>query len=123
MLFRPGDLQRQARASPAQGRARLEDAGSHGEEDAARLRAAEENAHESEKWQTFKEDLKEVMPVLVLSPDSMKRDWVLGLVQETQRGSDGCVRSATVKTQKGKLRRAVIHLVALPDPGLSMEGI
>ena len=70
---------------------------------------------EREKWRTPRDNLKVGTPVLVLSTESLRQDWTLGLVTEAHQGPDGYVRSATVKTPSGELRRAAVHLVPLPD--------
>ncbi len=71
---------------------------------------------EREKWRAPRENLRVGTPVLVLSAEPLKREWTLGLVTEVHQGSDGYVRSATVKTPTAELRRAVVHRVPLPDP-------
>ena len=71
---------------------------------------------EREKWRAPKDNLRVGMMVLILSSDMLRREWTLGLVTEVHQGPDGYVRSATVKTSTGEVRRATIHLVPLPEP-------
>ena len=69
--------------------------------------------HQTPKWNTIKEDLKEGEIVLIRQDKMSKRVWPLARVREVFKGRDGLVRSAEVKTVKGVLRRPVQELVRL----------
>lgn len=70
---------------------------------------------EREKWRTPEANLKEGALVLVLDPGSSRKDWILAVVETVHPGIDGYVRSATVRTSRGIIRRSVVHLVPLPS--------
>lgn len=67
------------------------------------------------KWKTNKgTQLKEGQLVLIKQQDSHPLHWLLGRVQETHVGTDGLIRTATVRTAKSSLTRPLSRLAILP---------
>ena len=73
-----------------------------------------------EKWRTPTDNLKVGDLVLVLEPGLLDRKWELRVINEAQPGTDGLVRSATVRTERGILTRATTHLVPLPQGSVEL---
>ena len=58
---------------------------------------------ERQKWQKSRRNLTEGDIVLIVQQNTPRGDWPLGRVIEVNRGRDGFVRSARVKTAKSIL--------------------
>ena len=66
-----------------------------------------------QKWNTVKRNVAEGDIVLVVEQNIPRGDWPLGRIIEVNRGRDGLVRSARVKTMKSMLVRPVDKLCLL----------
>jgi len=70
---------------------------------------------ERSKWKVSKgTQLKPGQLVLIMQPGLAPMQWALGRVQEIHAGSDGVVRSATIRTVKGSFVRPLSKLAILP---------
>ena len=67
------------------------------------------------KWQQVLYDLKVGDLVLVMDEGSPRGAWPLGLVTATNRGRDGLVRSAKIKTKSTVMTRPITKLVLLEE--------
>lgn len=66
------------------------------------------------KWQRARENLKIGQMVLIQAENYAPTYWLLGRVTQVHTGSDGFVRSATIKVSNGELKRSVRKLCVLP---------
>ena len=71
------------------------------------------NLQSRQKWNTVKRNIAEGDIVLVVEQNIPRGDWPLGRIIEVNRGRDGLVRSARVKTMKSMLVRPVDNLCLL----------
>ncbi|XP_018399895.1 PREDICTED: uncharacterized protein LOC108777480, partial [Cyphomyrmex costatus] len=70
---------------------------------------------ERSKWRTNKGDqLTPNQMVLLKQPNLAPLQWLLGRVEEVHPGTDGNVRTATVRTTKGLFTRPLTKLAILP---------
>lgn len=67
------------------------------------------------KWYSTTPNLSINDLVIVEAPNRSPTDWHLGRVIEVHPGSDSIVRTVTVKTQNGVIKRPVVKLVKLPS--------
>jgi hypothetical protein len=68
-----------------------------------------------EKWRNPVENLRMGDVVLILERKLLDDGWEVGVIEETTCSPDGQVRSALVRTTRGTVRRAALHLVLLPE--------
>jgi hypothetical protein len=60
------------------------------------------------KWTEIQANARLIGDIVLISEDNMRKsDWTLGRIEATHSGRDGLVRSVTVKTKKGLMRRAI----------------
>ena len=69
------------------------------------------------KWNSEKDDFKVGDVVLVLSTDTLRGHWPLGLTTKAIIGSDGRVRVVNVQVGQKELTRSVHKLVPLECDG------
>ena len=62
------------------------------------------------KWTRASQNTKPGDVVLIKEDNSRKQDWLLGRIVEVHPGRDGLVRSVTLKTKGGFLRRSIQRL-------------
>lgn len=67
------------------------------------------------KWRHEIENLKVGQLVLIKSDNIPPTYWAMGRIKQTHEGTDGKVRSVTVKTQLGELSRSIRKLCVLPS--------
>ena len=72
------------------------------------------DARSREKWRNPVDNLRQGDVVLILRKNPLEDGWETGIIEEVTTGSDDQVRSALVRTKKGVVRRATLHLVLLP---------
>ncbi|XP_025412716.1 uncharacterized protein LOC112685152 [Sipha flava] len=73
---------------------------------------------ERSKWASNKGSWVKPGTVVLVKEDNLPAfRWRLGMITSVQRGSDGVIRSANVKTQEGHYQRAVRKLCPLPFEG------
>ena len=72
-------------------------------------------ARSREKWRNPVENLQPGSLVLILERKLLDDGWEVGVVEEVTAGPDGQTRSALVRTPRGTVRRAALHLVSLPS--------
>jgi len=72
------------------------------------------DARSREKWRNPVDNLRQGDVVLILRKNPLEDGWETGVIEEVTTGSDNQVRSALVRTKKGVVRRAALHLVLLP---------
>ena len=68
---------------------------------------------ERQKWTSSTDNLRVGDLVLLMDKGAARGNWAKGIVQEAERGGDGRVREAVVRTTKGLLRRDVRQLCML----------
>jgi hypothetical protein len=68
-----------------------------------------------EKWRNPVENLRQGDVVLVLEKGLLDNGWEVGVLEEVTLGPDGQAHSALVRTPRGVVRRAALHLVLLPE--------
>jgi hypothetical protein len=78
-------------------------------------------ARSREKWRNPVENLQMGDVVLILERKLLDDGWEVGIVEDTTYGPDGQVRSALVRTPRGTVRRAALHLVLLPKEEPTQE--
>jgi len=66
------------------------------------------------KWKTQRENLKVNDLVVIMEDNLPPHEWRLGRVVEVHLGRDQNVRVASIKTEKGVVKRPVVKLVFLP---------
>lgn len=66
------------------------------------------------KWREAYENLKVGQLVIIKHENVPPTYWPMGRITHTHCGSDGKVRSVTLKTQSGTLERSIRKLVVLP---------
>lgn len=66
------------------------------------------------KWRRERENLKAGQMVLICTENYAPTYWQMGRVTQVRTGSDGKVRSATVRVEKGVLERPINKLCILP---------
>ena len=71
-------------------------------------------ARSREKWKSPVENLQQGDVVLVLERKLLDDGWEIGVLEDVTLGPDGQARSALVRTPRGTVRRAALHLVLLP---------
>ncbi len=71
-------------------------------------------ARSREKWRNPVENLQQGDVVLVLERKLLDNGWEIGVLEEVTLGPDGQARSALVRTPRGTVRRAALHLILLP---------
>ena len=69
---------------------------------------------ERQKWRTESRELTTGQVVLIIDPQLPRALWPVGTITETFAGSDGRVRTATVKVKDKTYVRPVARLVRLP---------
>lgn len=67
------------------------------------------------KWREEHENVKIGQLVLIKSENIPPTYWAMGRIIETSTGSDGKVRSVTIKTHSGTLERSIRKLCILPE--------
>lgn len=67
------------------------------------------------KWREERENLKIGQLVLIRTENVPPTYWAMGRITEVHKGSDGKVRSVSLKTQSGYLNRSVHKLCVLPE--------
>jgi hypothetical protein len=72
------------------------------------------DARSREKWRNPVDNLRQGDVVLILRKNPLEDGWEIVIIEEVTTGSDNQVRSALVRTKKGVVRRAALHLVLLP---------
>ena len=73
------------------------------------------------KWTRGQHAIKDGTLVLIREDNIPSMQWPLGRVVQVHPGSDGVVRTATIKTAKGTLNRSVKRLAPLPSVSADTE--
>lgn len=66
------------------------------------------------KWRRERENLKAGQMVLIRTDNYAPTYWQMGRITKVHAGSDGKVRSATIRVEKGSLERPINKLCVLP---------
>ncbi|XP_055314003.1 uncharacterized protein LOC129575100 [Sitodiplosis mosellana] len=67
------------------------------------------------KWRAEQENLSIGQLVVIKADNIAPTYWSMGRITQTHKGSDGKVRSVSLKTQTGQLERSVRKICVLPD--------
>lgn len=70
--------------------------------------------HRRVKWKSPQQDLHTNDLVVVKEDNLPQNEWRLGRVLKTYPGSDGRVRVADIRTERGCITRPIVKLVVLP---------